>query len=608
MSGRVRGAAAAALLAGPTVLAFFSGGYFDRPRLLAGLAAWGLVAVVALLGPTGAPRGLPGRLAVTGLAALAALAALSATWAPLRGPALDDAGRTALYLGALLAAAALLRGRAARAAEPTLLAGIALVIVAGLSERLLPGVFELARSKSAFGRLEQPLTYWNAVGALAAMGLVLALRVAGDPGRGRRTRAAATAACAPLGAGLLLTFSRGSLLAAGTGVLLLCVLVPTSRQLGAVLIGSAIAALSGAAAALLPAVATLEGSAATRELQGVVLLVWLLALGAGGIAVSLRLGERGSDVARRIPTRAAVGVALALGAVFVLASAVDQGPGSAPADGATAARLSSADSNRYDYWKVAARAFAEHPLRGVGSGGFRLEWARERTIDDDARDAHGLAIETAAELGLLGLAFLTLVFGGVGVAARRGLASDRALTAGPAAALAAWFVHAQIDWDWEMPALTLVAVLLTGLLLAAGPSAESHRPRVLSRLGLVLVSLAIALPLAAALRSAILTDRAIAAAQAPGRLDGAAFARVRDLLRRAGQLNPDPNPEVIDASLLINRGREQDAARNLERIVRTEPENSGAWRLLAVAVRQSDPQRSADAERRARALAPRRPG
>ena len=34
--------------------------------------------------------------------------------------------------------------------------------------------------RSAAGRLDQPLTYWNATGALAALGLVLCARVAGD--------------------------------------------------------------------------------------------------------------------------------------------------------------------------------------------------------------------------------------------------------------------------------------------------------------------------------------------------------------------------------------------------------------------------------------------
>ncbi len=42
--------AAAVLLAGPTVLAFHSGGYFDGPRFVATLVAWVLVLVVAVAG------------------------------------------------------------------------------------------------------------------------------------------------------------------------------------------------------------------------------------------------------------------------------------------------------------------------------------------------------------------------------------------------------------------------------------------------------------------------------------------------------------------------------------------------------------------------------
>ena len=41
----------AVLLAGPTALAFFSGGYFDGPRAWAGLVAWALVAVAVLAAP-----------------------------------------------------------------------------------------------------------------------------------------------------------------------------------------------------------------------------------------------------------------------------------------------------------------------------------------------------------------------------------------------------------------------------------------------------------------------------------------------------------------------------------------------------------------------------
>jgi hypothetical protein len=115
-------------------------------------------------------------------------------------------------------------------------------------------------------------------------------------------------------------------------------------------------------------------------------------------------------------------------------------------------------SNRYAYWKVALRSFADHPLTGVGSGGFQAEWLRERPFPEPVRDAHSLYLETPAELGLVGLALLALLIGSVAVTAR---------AAGPAAALAAWALHAGADWDWELPALTLVAIVLAGLVLTS---------------------------------------------------------------------------------------------------------------------------------------------
>ena len=51
------------------------------------------------------------------------------------------------------------------------------------------------------------------------------------------------------------------------------------------------------------------------------------------------------------------------------------------------------------------------------------------------------------------------------MAIRRLRATDATLAAGPAAALATWGLHASLDWDWELPALTLVAVSLAGLVL-----------------------------------------------------------------------------------------------------------------------------------------------
>ena len=56
------------LLVGPTALAFFSGGYYSEPRLIAAIVAWVLVLALTLLGPAPLPRGRPGAAVLAGSA------------------------------------------------------------------------------------------------------------------------------------------------------------------------------------------------------------------------------------------------------------------------------------------------------------------------------------------------------------------------------------------------------------------------------------------------------------------------------------------------------------------------------------------------------------
>jgi O-antigen ligase len=138
-----------------------------------------------------------------------------------------------------------------------------------------------------------------------------------------------------------------------------------------------------------------------------------------------------------------------------------------PATGATNQRFASLGSNRYGYWRVALDTGFDHPLAGVGASGFRTAWLERRDVDEVVRDAHSLELETFAELGLVGVALLGALMAAVALSARAAYRADPELTAGPAAALTAWAFHSAIDWDWEMPALTLIAVVLAGVLLTA---------------------------------------------------------------------------------------------------------------------------------------------
>src|SRR4051812_22583003 len=252
--------AAGALLALPLVLAFFHGGYDPDARVAAAIVAWLLAAFAAVAAPAPLPRGAPARVAVGGLAGLLALTLLSLAWAPLAAVTYADAERVALYLGALVAGIALLRAGAARAVVPALAASAFAIVLVGLSERLAPWLVTLERSRAAGGRLQAPLGYWNAMGAIAAIGLVLCVGLAGDPTRAQRTRAIAAAGASTLGAGLILSFSRGALLAAAAGVAVVLLSRPSRAQLRAAIVVLAAAAGAGGGAALLPARKGPEGA------------------------------------------------------------------------------------------------------------------------------------------------------------------------------------------------------------------------------------------------------------------------------------------------------------------------------------------------------------
>jgi O-Antigen ligase len=481
--------APAVLLAGPTVLAFFTGGYFEEARAWAGLGAWALVAVtVALWGGRGragrvgwagwaGPYSKAGWIALAGIGLLAAWTLASLAWAPIAGAAYGAGQVAVLYAGALLAAALLFRSRPAQPwVEPALAAGTLVVTGYGLSDRLLPGVLHFAHSVSARGRLEQPLTYWNAMGELAAIGFVLCVHLAGAQERRAWLRAGAAAASAPLGLGLYLSFSRGALFAGAAGLIALVAAAPRREQIEALGVAILAGGACTAGTAPLGGVTSLIGGLATRERQGAIALALLVAvmLTAGSGQLLVARSGRGGPV--RLPRGARwLALALVCGGLALAIGVGAKETTSIPKLSAGPGRLVSLESNRYAYWSVALKAFGAEPFHGVGAGGWAVWWLRYRTVSEFAVDAHSLPLQTAAELGLVGLAALGLLFGGVAAAARTAHHRAPGLAAGPIAALVVYAAHAPLDWDWQMPAVTLVALLLAGLVLAlAGATADQR--------------------------------------------------------------------------------------------------------------------------------------
>jgi hypothetical protein len=446
------------LVAGPVALAFATGGFTDAGRLVALGAVWACVAAAALAGDL--PRARASWVAVGALAGLAGWVAITTTWAPLGDQAGDDAERVLLYLGAVVAGALVWRPRgAARVVEPLTAAGVVVVIAYALAGRA--GVIPIHETLSAAGRLDQPITYWNGLGALAAVGLVLCCRIAGDDERAAALRSAAAASAVPLATALVLTYSRGALAALAGGVLVLLVLAPTWSQLRAV----AICLEAGAVGAL-------AGLAGDTGLAAVPLLMGL----AAALAAWAQRSERDASVRLgrlRLPRRSGWIAVVGCCALVVVPVLAGLGDSEAPT-GATASRFATAGTHRDEYWRVAVQTFREHPIGGIGTGGFAAVWQRERTIHESVRDAHSIELEALAELGIVGALLLALMAAGVTAAAAAVQRADPVLAAGPAAAVACWLLHASLDWDWELPAVSLPTLGLVAMLLARAPGQRAR--------------------------------------------------------------------------------------------------------------------------------------
>jgi hypothetical protein len=577
----------AAALVAVAGLGAADGGYFPSEWGLATLG-FALIAVTVVLVTDASRPGRLGLLFLGGLALFAIWAALSSFWSPGAGAPVLEAERGTLYVAATAAALLLLSSRDASAALlGGVVAGAVLVALYALGTRLFPGHVGGAYDPSSGYQLAEPLGYWNALGLLTALAILLAL---GFAAHGHvATRALAGVALVVLLPTLYFSFSRGALIALAGGALAQAALDPRrARFLVSGFVASVPAALGVLEAsrshALTAAGATLqtaqaEGSHLVRRL---VVLAFIAALAMLALHVSerrLRLPQRaGAILVAAVAATAGVVAAGALlaagGPVIVVERAVDAFTEPLPTgEGDLQRRLLSVSGNgRGDYWHVAWEMARDEPLLGTGAGSFEAHWLQERPVSFHARDAHNLYLETLAELGVLGLALLiaTLALPLVGVS------QARRVTLGPAAAGAfiAYLLHAAIDWDWEVPAVTLPALFCAAALLA------SRSPAVLTGRGRV-VALALAAPVLAVALVAHVGNRATAASIAA--LDRGDPDRALAQARRAIEWAPwsdEPWQLRGEAELLL----EDDAAarRSLARALELDPESWSSWYDLAL--------------------------
>jgi hypothetical protein len=129
--------------------------------------------------------------------------------------------------------------------------------------------------------------------------------------------------------------------------------------------------------------------------------------------------------------------------------------------------------DRAAYWHAAWADYVAHPLLGAGAGSFEIGWLRYRTVPVAARDAHNLYLEALAELGPVGVALLATALAVPFVVAAR---KRSPLGATACAAYGAFVVHAALDWDWELPAVTVTALVCgAAVVVTARPDAALAR-------------------------------------------------------------------------------------------------------------------------------------
>lgn len=456
-----RGATTLAAGAIPAALAFRSGGYFPSEWGVE-LLVLGLIALVAALLRE---RPTIERLDATALAGLVGLAAwtlISTAWSPgADQPVLATELALVYVAGAGAVLLALSRDRA-QALLLGMTGGITTVGLYALETRLIEGRMGSATDVLSGSRLVEPIGYANALGSLAAIGLVLALALS-LTGTTARIRALCAAALVPLAVALYLTLSRGSYAAVAVGVVVLVAIGRSREMAGGLLLvvpWPLAAIVLAEQSPLAQAGLDVAQARAAGHRLAVELVLLAIAAGVGG-ALTTRLAPRlavWAVGACGLGVAAAVFLIVAAGPVRIVDRSLDRLRQPPPVAGSNLDRrvLSISGSGRTAYWRVAMRMVERRPLVGEGGGSFERWWLQERPVANDARNAHSLYLETLAELGPLGLALLLLALAAPLVALR--CCRRDPLAVGAGAAYAAWIVHAALDWDWQIPAITLAAL------------------------------------------------------------------------------------------------------------------------------------------------------
>jgi len=581
-----------------------SGGYFPEAWYAGGLFLVALFLIVLLAWPDGMFCGIQRGtlLALVAFAGFTMWSYLSIVWADVRGDAWDGANRTALYLivftlfamwrwtpaGGLILLGVFTTG--------VCLLGVGTLVSAAWSDNV--------RDYYISGRLADPVGYANGNAALFVLAFWPALFLASRREVPPLLRPLLLAIAGILLQLAVLPQSRGAAATFPFIILAYFGLVP-SRLRSLVFLAPAGLALAAAFPRLLEAGSETGGSglaAGARSAAAVIAIsgASLFAAGLALVAVDVRF-----EISRRVRRGAALGVGVAAAALLATAIVVaapsadlsrrasaawdEFSSGTHPASGSRRL-VSGFETNRADMWRVALQEFQEHPVEGIGAENYAVAYVRDRDSDEETLYPHSLPLQILAQTGLIGAALMVGFLVAAIATAHAALRRQRGLARGTSALgivmFTSWFLHASIDWLWELPALSAPALGFLALAGSIGRPRRSVGPSSLSAALLAFAAVAVAISFAFPWLSA----REARYAARAWRFDPAVTAR----LERARRLNPLSDRPDLTAGSIARLRQDWDGmgaayARALER----NPHNWYAHLQLALA--RSQQGRRADA-------------
>src|SRR5215208_1160127 len=603
------------------VSALFSAGSSNGRLVWIGLAALLVVAALGAGAFLGLPRPALGREAAVALSLLAAFVAwngVSVLWSiePDRSWDYVNRGLVGLAFALVGVAVGSLVPRAARSWAYVLAAALALPLGWALLTKAVPGI---GSDTGRVARLSAPLGYWNALALLFAMALPLALWLAARREHAHWLRALGVLYAYALVVGLLLTYSRGGVLAGGVAVMLWLVLGrPRVESAAALLLGGGAALGVAVWAFARPGLAEDEQTSAVRAHDGawfaVVFLLAALAVAAFAYLGSIVEERRPlSDRRRRLVGQAALAVLLVGLVAGVIALAVESKPEgwfkeftaqptNAGAQEGPGRIINASSSSRWLWWKEAWQAFEKQPLHGTGAGTFELTHRLLRTNSIVVTEPHNVPLQFLSETGIVGLGlflgFLAAAALGVVRAVRRLAGIEQAGAVALSVLAFAYLLHSLVDFDWDFVAVSAPFFMTIGVLLGGGVVRDEPRPW-LAPLPVV-AALAIALSLLTPWFAKRDTEAAISALA-----DGRPLQAYRDA-RDARSLDPLAlDPLFWQAAALLQLGDFQGARQLYIEGVKLQPLNWKAWYYLGkFESGQQDYGRALPALKRAVALDP----